>query len=141
MSALFSHCIRHELYGKLNPIAEVRQSAVRQRDPDILTLDEMRSILANIEPPAIRMMVAVAAASKSVKDPNNEKVEGDFPVVDTMGRLLLTASLARRSVTSQQVALQPIAVISRGLRFIKSAQGRRQPLTIHQRFVGNGLRR
>ena len=35
MSALFSHCIRHELYNKLNPIASVRQSAVRQRDPDI----------------------------------------------------------------------------------------------------------
>jgi integrase len=63
MSALFSHCIRHELYTKLNPIASVRQSAVRQRDPDILTLDEMRAILENIEPLAIRVMVAVAAAS------------------------------------------------------------------------------
>jgi integrase len=63
MSALFSHCIRHELYTKLNPITSVRQSAVRQRDPDILTLEEMRAILENIEPLAIRVMVAVAAAS------------------------------------------------------------------------------
>ena len=63
LSALFSHCIRHELYTKLNPIAPVRQSAVRQRDPDILTLDEMRSIINNIKPPAIKMMVAVASAS------------------------------------------------------------------------------
>lgn len=63
MSALFSHCIRHELYSKLNPIASVRQSAVRQHDPDILTLDEMRAILGNIKPAAIKMMVAVAAAS------------------------------------------------------------------------------
>jgi integrase len=63
MSALFSHCIRHELYSKLNPIASVRQSAVRQCDPDILTLDEMRSIINNIKPAAIKMMVAVAAAS------------------------------------------------------------------------------
>jgi len=61
--ALFSHCIRWELYGKLNPIRSVRQSAVRQRDPDILTLDEVRSILGNIKPLAIRMMVATAAAS------------------------------------------------------------------------------
>ena len=61
--ALFSHCIRWELYGKLNPIRSVRQSAVRQRDPDILTLDEVRSILGNIEPLAIKMMVATAAAS------------------------------------------------------------------------------
>jgi integrase len=63
LSALFAHCIRHELYNKLNPIASVRQSAVRQRDPDILTLDEMRGIINNIKPAAIRMMVAVAAAS------------------------------------------------------------------------------
>jgi integrase len=32
-------------------------------DPDILTLDEMRAILSLIDPPAIRMMVAVAAGS------------------------------------------------------------------------------
>jgi integrase len=63
MSALFSHCIRHELYHGLNPIASVRQSAVRQHDPDILTLEEMRAILENIEPLAIRVMVAVAAVS------------------------------------------------------------------------------
>jgi integrase len=63
MSALFSHCIRHELYGKLNPIASVRQNAVRQHDPDILTLDEIRSIINNIQQPAIQIMVATAAAS------------------------------------------------------------------------------
>lgn len=63
MSALYSHCIRHELYDKLNPIAAVRQSAVRLSDPDILTVDEMREILANIHPPAIKMMVATASAS------------------------------------------------------------------------------
>ena len=63
MSALFSHCIRHELYTKLNPIASVRQSAVRQHDPDILTLDEIRSIINNIRQPAIQIMVATAAAS------------------------------------------------------------------------------
>jgi len=63
MSSLFSHCIRHELYTKLNPITSVRQSAVRQRDPDILTLSEIRLILGNIEPQAIKIMVATAAAS------------------------------------------------------------------------------
>ncbi len=57
MSALFAHAIRHELYtpsyvgavGKrqsFNPISAVRQSTVRQRDPDILTLDEMKSIIS-----------------------------------------------------------------------------------------------
>jgi integrase len=63
LSALFNHCIRHELYSKLNPISSVRQSAVRQRDPDILTLDEMRAIFTSIAPHAIRVMVATAAAS------------------------------------------------------------------------------
>ena len=63
MSALFSHCIRHELYTKLNPISSVRQSAVRQRDPDILSLDEMKAIIGGIESEAIRVMVATAATS------------------------------------------------------------------------------
>jgi integrase len=63
LSAVFAHCIRHELYTKLNPIASVRQSAVRQSDPDILTLDEMKSIIGGIESQVIRVMVAVATAS------------------------------------------------------------------------------
>jgi integrase len=63
LSALFSHCIRHELYTRLNPIASVRQSAVRQRDPDILAVAEMQTIIARMEPAAIRLMVLVAATS------------------------------------------------------------------------------
>lgn len=63
MSALFSHAIRHELYEKLNPIASVRQSAVRETDPDILTLEEMKAIIGGIESQVIRVMVAVATAS------------------------------------------------------------------------------
>jgi integrase len=63
MSALFSHAIRHELYTKLNPIKSVRQSAVRECDPDILTIKEIEATLAAIEPPAIRIMVMVAATT------------------------------------------------------------------------------
>jgi integrase len=63
LSALFSHCIRHELYDKLNPIASVRQSSIRERDPDILTLDEIKSLIAQITTEAIRVMVAVAATT------------------------------------------------------------------------------
>jgi integrase len=36
---------------------------VRQRDPDVLTLEEMKAIIENIEPQAIRMMVATAAVT------------------------------------------------------------------------------
>lgn len=63
MSALFSHAIRHELYTRLNPIHSVRQSAARLREPDTLTIDEIRAILTNITVPALRVMTAVAAAS------------------------------------------------------------------------------
>jgi len=63
MSALFTHCIRHELYDKLNPISSVRQSAVRENDPEILTIEEMKAIIGGIESHAVRVMVAVATAS------------------------------------------------------------------------------
>ena len=63
LSALFSHCIRWELYDKANPITEVRQSAKRERLPVILDVPTLGQILTNIEPTAIRVMVAVAAGS------------------------------------------------------------------------------
>jgi integrase len=63
LSALFSHAIRHELYSRLNPISSVRQSAVRERDPDILTIKEMEATIATIGPQAIRVMVMVAATT------------------------------------------------------------------------------
>lgn len=63
MSALFSHCIRHELYTKRNPISSVRQSAVRMKDPEILTVEEIQGIISWIEPLPIRMMVMVAATT------------------------------------------------------------------------------
>jgi hypothetical protein len=48
LSALFSHAIRHELYSRLNPISSVRQSAVRERDPDTLTIKEMEATISTI---------------------------------------------------------------------------------------------
>lgn len=63
LSALFSHCIRWELYDRLNPIRSVRQSAVRLRDPDVLTLDEMRNMLGHMTSVVAKMMVLTAAAS------------------------------------------------------------------------------
>jgi integrase len=63
LSALFSHAIRHELYTKINPIASVRQGAVREKEPEILNISEIRDILAHIEVEPIKVMVAVAAVS------------------------------------------------------------------------------
>jgi integrase len=63
LSALLSHAIRHELYSRLNPISSVRQSAMRERDPDTLTIEEMEATIATIAPQAIRVMVMVAATT------------------------------------------------------------------------------
>jgi integrase len=63
MSCLFSHCIRHELYTRPNPVSSVRQSAKRLREPDILTVDELKAIISRVDPPAIRVMVMVAGSS------------------------------------------------------------------------------
>lgn len=60
-SVVFNHAIRYEwlAQGK-NPIALVRQSAKRQRDPVVLELKEVQAILAQLEPSA-RLMVMLAA--------------------------------------------------------------------------------
>jgi hypothetical protein len=59
LSALFSHCMRHELYAKpINPITHVRQSAKRERTPDILTIEEIKATLSEISSPPIKVMVA-----------------------------------------------------------------------------------
>jgi integrase len=63
MSSLYAHCIRHELYTRINPISAVRQSAARARTPDVLTIEEMFAIMANIDQPAIRMWVGLSAAT------------------------------------------------------------------------------
>jgi integrase len=49
MSALFNHARRHDLYDR-NPIQWVRQSAKRRSAPDVLTSDEVRQLLAALEP-------------------------------------------------------------------------------------------
>lgn len=62
MSALFNHCIRQE-WLTANPIKAVRTSSKRLREPDVLTIDEIRDVLSHIKPEAIRVMTITAAAS------------------------------------------------------------------------------
>lgn len=59
MSALYSHAIRWEWADK-NPISSVRQSAKRQRAPDILTPEEIMAILKQLSDP-LRMMMELEA--------------------------------------------------------------------------------
>ena len=48
MSALFHHAMRYE-WLDTNPIKLVRQSAKRERTPDVLELDELRLLLTKLE--------------------------------------------------------------------------------------------
>jgi integrase len=61
MSALYSHAIRWEFFDK-NPITLVRQSAKRNRIPDVLTVDELKSLLAELTG-VYRVMVSVVAVT------------------------------------------------------------------------------
>jgi integrase len=59
MSALYSHAIRWEWADK-NPITSVRQSAKRQKVPDILTPEEIVAILSELPDP-LRTMIELDA--------------------------------------------------------------------------------
>jgi integrase len=48
MSAVFNHAVRHEWLDK-NPITLVRQSAKRESIPEILAVEEIRALLAELE--------------------------------------------------------------------------------------------
>jgi integrase len=63
MSVLFNHAIRYEwlAQGK-NPITHVRQSAARQKDPEILSPDEIRNLISKLDSP-FQLMVLVAATT------------------------------------------------------------------------------
>src|ERR1700735_537267 len=61
MSVLFNHARRYDLYDR-NPIKWVRQSAKRRIAPDVLTCNEVRQLLAALEPRE-RIMVLLDVAT------------------------------------------------------------------------------
>lgn len=61
MSALFNHAIRYEWRDR-NPISLVRQSAKRERIPEVLDVEEVGSLLAELQHP-YKIMVFLAAAT------------------------------------------------------------------------------
>jgi integrase len=61
MSALFNHAMRHEWMDK-NPISLVRQSAKRERIPDVLDVNELKQLLSELKDP-YRTMVFLAATT------------------------------------------------------------------------------
>jgi integrase len=63
MSVLFNHAIRYEwLEQGKNPITHVRQSAARQKDPEVLSPDELRGLISQLQPP-FNLMTLLAATT------------------------------------------------------------------------------
>ena len=48
MSAIFAHAMRWEFFDR-NPITLVRQSAKRQREPEVLTVEELKALFEELE--------------------------------------------------------------------------------------------
>ena len=61
MHVIFSHACRHEWSDK-NPMSLVRQSAKREKLPDVLELEELKKLLAELQGPA-RLLVFLTAAT------------------------------------------------------------------------------
>jgi integrase len=59
MSALYNHAIRHEWLVH-NPITHVRQSAKRQRIPDVLDVEELKKLLSELSQPCLTMVFLAA---------------------------------------------------------------------------------
>jgi integrase len=60
MSAIFTHAIRYE-WITFNPISKVRCSAIRLREPDILSPEEFRSILPHLPLREKAMVMLIAS--------------------------------------------------------------------------------
>ena len=67
MHALFNHAMRHE-WAERNPITLVRQSAKRQRTPDILDVNETKALLSELEDPFWTMVFLAATTGLRVSE-------------------------------------------------------------------------
>jgi len=61
MSAIYAHAIRFEFFDQ-NPITKVRQSAKRSKTPEVLTVEELRAFLEELEG-IYRVMVYVGGVT------------------------------------------------------------------------------
>jgi len=61
MHAIYEHAARYE-WAEKNPITSVRQSAKRQRIPEVLTPEETKALLAELEQPYLALILLDAAA-------------------------------------------------------------------------------
>jgi integrase len=67
MSTLFNHAMRYEWTDR-NPIRLVRQSAKRERTPDVLTAEEIKSLLSQLQGPYYVMAFLAAVTGLRVSE-------------------------------------------------------------------------
>jgi integrase len=67
MSTVFNHAMRYE-WAEKNPIRLVRQSAKRERTPDVLTAEEIRALLEKLEGPYYVMAFLAAVTGLRVSE-------------------------------------------------------------------------
>jgi integrase len=67
MHVIFAHAGRHEWIAT-NPMTLVRQSAKREKLPDVLELDELRKLLAELENPERALVFLTAATGLRVSE-------------------------------------------------------------------------
>jgi hypothetical protein len=67
MSTLFNHAMRYE-WAEKNPIRLVRQSAKRERTPDVLIAEEIRALLEELKGPYYVMAFLAAVTGLRVSE-------------------------------------------------------------------------
>ncbi len=94
MSALFNHAMRYEWMDR-NPIRLVRQSAKRERTPDVLTAEEIKTLLSKLDGPYYVMAFLAAVTGLRVSELLALKWEDvDF----TAGEIRLTRAIVCQHV-------------------------------------------
>ena len=67
MHIIFTHACRHE-WAEKNPISLVRQSAKREKLPDVLELEELKQLIAALKNPARALVFLTAATGLRVSE-------------------------------------------------------------------------
>jgi integrase len=67
MHVIFAHACRHEWWDK-NPISLVRQSGKRQKSPEVLELEELKKLLAELKNPAHALVFLTATTGLRVSE-------------------------------------------------------------------------